>query len=272
MTKRPLVSVVMPVLDPHPVYFPEAVRSVLDQTLDDLELVIVEDPSSRSAAEMLREFSDPRIRHFRNPQRTCLVDQRNATLAHARAELIACLDADDICEPDRLQKQVDYLQQHPDTCVLGSQLTIIDENSRPRGHRNYPMQHEQIAAALPRFNPIAQPAVMFRSADVHQVGAYKYKEYVGLEDYDLWSRLAKNGYRLANHPQRLLRYRIHPGGLKASKLQGMIRGTLTVKRMHWSREMGWRGRMRMLMERALLWMPPALVMKAFLSTHVRSAR
>jgi glycosyltransferase involved in cell wall biosynthesis len=260
----------MPVLDPHPVYFPAAVRSVLDQTLDDIELVIVEDPSARSAAEMLQPFKDPRIRHYLNPQRTCLVDQRNATLGHARADLIACLDADDVCEPDRLQKQVDYLRQHPDVCVVGSQLTIIDENSQPRGHRNYPMQHEEIIAALPRFNPIAQPAVMFRSGDVQQVGGYEYKQYVGLEDYDLWSRLAKRGFRFANHPQRLLRYRIHPGGLKASKLRGMIRGTLTVKRMHWSGQMGLRGRLRMLLERMLLWMPPGLVLKAFLSTHVRS--
>jgi hypothetical protein len=151
-------------------------------------------------------------------------------------------------------------------------LTIIDEDGRPRGHRNYPIRHEQIIAALPRFNPLAQPAVMFRRDAVQQVGGYQYKEYVGLEDYDLWSRLAKRDFRFANHPRRLLRYRIHPGGLKASKLRGMIRGTLTVKRMHWLGELGLRGRLRMLVERSLLWLPPRLVLKAFVSTHVRSDR
>ena len=110
-TTAPLVSVVMPVLNPHPKFFFEAVASVLDQTLGDLELVIVEDPSERDAAPILEKFRDRRIRHIRNPRRTSLIEQRNRSIREARAPLVAQLDADDICYPNRLQAQYDFLCQ-----------------------------------------------------------------------------------------------------------------------------------------------------------------
>src|SRR5439155_27194000 len=98
MTARPAVSVLMPVLNPHPVYFPEAVASIVGQTFPDWELVIVEDPSATSAAELLGRFDDPRIRLIANPQVTGLIAQRNRTLAEASADLVALIDADDIAE------------------------------------------------------------------------------------------------------------------------------------------------------------------------------
>ena len=96
----PLVSVVMAVYRPHPVYFPEAVRSVLTQTVSNLELVIVEDPSPASGVDMLKGIDDPRVRHHVNSTRTCLVDQRNLCVAKARSDFVAILDADDVAEPD----------------------------------------------------------------------------------------------------------------------------------------------------------------------------
>src|SRR5947207_11341680 len=112
----PSVSVLMPVLNPHPVYFREAVQSILAQERADLELVIVEDPGERSAAELLP--ADPRIRHVRNPERTSLVDQRNRALAEARADFVAMLDADDIAEPARLATQLAFLRDHPEVGVV----------------------------------------------------------------------------------------------------------------------------------------------------------
>src|SRR6185369_10850241 len=100
----PAVSVVMPVLDPDPTYFRLAVESVLRQTLADLEFVIVEDPSPRSAATVLAEFADPRVRHFVNPARTSFAAQINRGLQESRSDLIARFDADDICDPRRLEK------------------------------------------------------------------------------------------------------------------------------------------------------------------------
>jgi len=259
----PLVSVVMPVLNPHPVYFPQAVESVLNQTLTDLELLVVEAPSQRSAGDYLAKYADLRVRHLRLDGPTTLVAQRNCGLAEARSELVALMDADDVCEPDRLAVQVEFMMNHPETTVLGSEIQIIDAQGRLRGYREYPRDHEAIVAAMPSFNPIAQPSVMLRKSRVLAAGGYLYSRFPATEDYELWCRLAVHGERFANLPRPLLRYRIHPDGAKTSMLRGILRGTLEVKEMYWRGRMGWALRFRRLAERALLLLPPSLVLWLF---------
>lgn len=268
MTNNPSISVLMPVLRPHPVYFREALESILSQTLADWELVIVEDPSESPAAAILAHFHDPRIRYQCNPQRTSLSDSLNLALALARAPLVARLDADDICEPDRLEQQCRFLGSHLEIDVLGSQITVIDQHGRTCGRRAYPLEHRSIREALPRFNPLAHPSVMFRRQAVLAAGGYQRKIN---EDYDLWSRMAHSGSRFANHSEALLRYRIHPEGLKASQLRAILRDTLEIKRRYWASEMGLRARARMLAECALLRLPPGLVLRLFSALHVRAA-
>ncbi|MDW8030145.1 MAG: glycosyltransferase family 2 protein, partial [Armatimonadota bacterium] len=141
MAKKPIVSVVMPAFNPHPVYFRQAVESILNQTFEDWEFVIVEDPSPRQAAEILKDYPDPRIRHFVNPKRTSLVQQRNRALEEACGKLIACQDADDISEPERLAKQVAFMESNPDVAVLGTPLTVIDGDGKVLGYRFYPCEH-----------------------------------------------------------------------------------------------------------------------------------
>ncbi len=190
---KPRVSVLMTVLNAHPVYFPKAVRSILEQTLPDFELLIIEDPSSRPAEPLLRRFNDPRIHHFLNPQRTSLIQQKNQGLAAASSDLVALFDADDIAEPERLEKQVHFLEGHPEVMVLGSQIQIIDSEQRPKGYRQFPLHHEDIMRALPSFVPLSHPSVMLRKGPVLDAGGYRFREYPVAEDYELWSRLAQCG-------------------------------------------------------------------------------
>jgi glycosyltransferase involved in cell wall biosynthesis len=211
---------------------------------------------------LLKEFSDPRIVHIANPQRTSHSRQRNQSLAHARGELVATLDADDVSEPSRISRQVRYLEEHPDVAVVGTQLAIIDTQGRTIGKRVYPTTHTDILAAMPRFNPIAQPSVMFRKEAVVAAGGYCYDRYPA-EDYELWSRLATRGTRFANLAEPLLKYRLHPGGMKSAKLKGVLRGTLDVKRRYWQSQMGLRGHARMALERLLLLVPPAITYQLF---------
>jgi glycosyltransferase involved in cell wall biosynthesis len=264
---RPLISVLLPVLNPHPEYFRQAVGSILSQTLSDLELLIVEDPSPRQAAPLLAEYSDSRIRHVSNAARTGLVQQLNQGLAEARGEVVARMDADDVAEPDRLLKQYELLRREQEVAVTGSQLRIIDGLGRHRGYRPYPLTHEAILAAMPRFNPLAHPSVMFRRDVVKNAGGYQYQLHN--EDYELWSRLAVSGRRFANHPEPLLRYRIHAGSVKATRLRMMIRGTLQVKDRYWREHMRLGDRLRLLGERCLLALPAGLVMEVFKRTAYR---
>jgi glycosyltransferase involved in cell wall biosynthesis len=231
--------------------------------LADFELIVVEDPSARSAREMLSAWDDSRIRYVGHERRTSFVTQLNRGLAEARAALVARLDADDVAEPERLQAQADYLRRHPEVAVVGSQIRIIDEQGQDRGHRAYPLEHEQIVRSLRRFNPFAHPGVMYRKDLVLQVGGYQCPQYHPAEDYELWSRMAVHGMRFANLSTALLRYRIHVRATKTSRLRDTLRHTLAVKNMYWRGAMDWRDRARFWGERLLLLLPPAVVLRLF---------
>jgi len=269
-SSTPMVSVMMPVLAPQPVYFREAVSSLLSQTLTDIELIIVEDPSETSAEQVIAELADPRIRYFRNPKRTSLVDQRNQALSEARAEFVACLDADDVALPERLQKQLEYMTDRGNVDVLGSQLLIIDAGGADIGYRAYPTSHEAIVKAMCEYNAIAQPSVMCRRRVMIECGGYQYRTYPVNEDYELWSRLVLRGARFANHPEPLLRYRIHAEGTKATMMRRMLHATIDVKKQFWVNRMTTRGRLRYWGEHVLLVLPSSWIFRLFALTQYQS--
>ena len=106
-------------------------------------------------------------------------------------------------------------------------------------------------------------------AAIVAAGGYGYDRYPAVEDYDLWSRLAKSGVRFANLPDPLLKYRLHPGGMKSTRLTGILRGTLDVKQRYWRSQLGLRGHVRMMLERLLLCVPPAITYQLFTWTALR---
>ena len=268
--RTPMVSVVMPVWNADSNHVREAIGSIITQTLTDWELIIVEDPSPRLACETVRSVGDPRIRYFANEERTSLVRQRNRALDECRAPLVAMLDSDDLCEPQRLEEQRKYLEEHPDCDVLGCQLRVIDQHSAHVADRDYPLNHEDIARLMSIRNAIPQPGVMFRRDRIVSVGAYQYDRYMGLEDYELWSRLLKQGARFANHPKHLVRYRIHDQQIKHQRIREQILGTIDVKQRHWSKDLGPGARVRLLLERMIVYLPPRLVLYLFRAVHFRS--
>jgi glycosyltransferase involved in cell wall biosynthesis len=266
MTGSPLVSIVMPVRDPDPRHFPAAIESLLAQTLQAFELIVVEDAGERdtgqpvrSVTECLARFDDDRIRHVENRE-PGIASARNRGIAEARAELVAMLDADDKCAPERLTAQSERMNAEPELTLLGTQLRVIDEHDVETGGRRYPTLHEEILRVMPIYNPIAQPSIMMRKAAVDAVGGYRDRT---CEDYDLWSRLALDGARFANLEEALVLYRLHTGAMKSRKLRASLRDTIDIKREHWGGRQSWRGRLRLLGEHGLLLLPPRLVMAIF---------
>ena len=266
---QPVVSVVICVIDPHPIYFADAVGSILQQTLKDLELIIVEEPSSAEARDILKQFDDIRIRHFLHPFRTSLIEQRNRGMEYAKTDLIAVLDSDDIAELDRLEKQVSYLNLHPEIGVLGTQLHLIDSEGKTIGYRHYPTDPEVINETMMLFNPIGQPSVMYRKSLVKAMGGYKYIRYSVNSDYELWCSLASKGVKFANLKEALVRYRIHPMGMKTKKLREVVKATIDIKQQYFYGKMGPRALLRLWVEKMLLLLPSMLVLKLFLHLNLK---
>ncbi len=264
----PRVSIVVAAYRADPVQFAAMIRSALAQTFADFELLVLEDPPHGVAGDAVAAAADQRCRHIANERPVDLATARNQLLQLARGELVAILDADDVAMPDRLQRQVAFLDAHPEVTVLGAAIELVDSHDRTLGYHSFPTAHAEIARALRRRNPLAHPTVMFRRAAVLAVGGYRTLPNCTCDDYDLWSRLALAGARLGNLPQPLLRYRVHAGATKARQLRATLRDTLFLKRAHWAGQLDLGDRLRMLGERLLLLLPPAVVMALFLRTQV----
>lgn len=254
------ISVILPVHEPDPGYLRETLKSLLAQTHEEFEVLIIEARGERSAAPLLEELSDPRIRLIFEEGPGSMAAARMQGIAEAQHELIAMIDGDDCAMPERLALQVARFVAEPELSVLGTALEIIDEKGRPYAARQYPETDKEIRRAFRRFNAIAHPSVMLRKAAVLAAGGYRHST---CEDYELWCRMARAGHRFANLPERLLRYRIHHAATKSRRLRASLRDTLRIKQEHWSNELSLGDRVRMLQERALLLLPPRLVLRLF---------
>lgn len=210
MADSPLISVVMPAYNARR-YVAEAIESVLGQTFTDFEFLIIDDGSTDETGQILKDWGtrDTRIRVI-SQSNSGVGAALNAGLAQARGKYVARMDSDDVCLPQRFQKQVDYLEQTPDCVLVGSRVLMIDSDGAPLFEmESVQTTHEQIDQLLMEARwSIVHPAVMMRTSAVRQVGGYN-NELVPVEDHDLFLRLAEVG-KLANLPEVLLKYRKHP--------------------------------------------------------------
>jgi glycosyltransferase involved in cell wall biosynthesis len=208
----PQISVVMPVYNCQR-YLAEAMESVLAQTLGDFELIVVDDGSTDDSKKIVERYAakDGRIQLISRPN-TGIVGALNDGLGAARAPYLARMDGDDIALSQRFEKQFQYMESHPDCCLVGSRVILIDADGDPIREWVYEETHEAIDSAhLIGGWPVVHPTVMMRTQMVRDLGGYR-EEFKWLEDLDLFLRLAEHG-RLANLPEPLLKYRKHQGSV-----------------------------------------------------------
>ena len=188
-------------------YLKEAVESILNQTFRDFEFIIIDDGSTDGTSEIIARYekADDRIRVYHQENRG-LVASLNRGCQLAKGEYIARMDADDISLPERLEKQVEFLNAHPDIGVLGTWMELINENSVPQNKVRVPTSPWLIGWSLIFANCMVHSSVMMRRDIVEQLGFYR-PEALHAEDYDLWARISSIT-KLANIPEVLLRYRI----------------------------------------------------------------
>lgn len=213
----PMVSVLLPVRDGLP-YLPAAVESILNQTYGNFELIVVDDGSLDKSRELIaaRALLDHRIRLVANPGNG-LVDALNHGIGLARGAYVARMDADDIAMPERLERQVAFLDAHQHIAVLGTQVHHIDEKGAPYGKASaFPTDPEAISAALMEKGcVIRHPTIMARRDALVAIGGYR-SALVYAEDFDLWLRMAER-YQLANLADATLFYRLHANAISVSR-------------------------------------------------------
>jgi glycosyltransferase involved in cell wall biosynthesis len=170
------------------------------------------------------------VRALRNAQNLGTVATRNRGLSaiDPQAAYVAVMDADDVALPERLERQVAFLEAHPEHAAVGSQIVVIDEQGRPLGERRYPVDADEVVRVIGRYNPIAHPAATIRRSVLDAVGGYD-PRYPRCQDYDLWLRIADR-WPLANLDEPLLRYRISSGQAKQKHLRQSLRLTIEIQR------------------------------------------
>lgn len=203
----PRVSVVSTVYNGEP-YFDRAIPGILAQTLEDFELILVDDGSQDRTPELLRELAarEPRVRIF-SPGRLGAAAAYNYGVAQATGEYIARQDFDDRSYPDRLRLQVEFLDAHPEVGMVGGYYVLVDERRGERYVRMPPTEHAAILPAMARYVPIAHTVATFRRRAWVEAGGYPIVN--NLIDLRFYLRVGKLGWRFANIPEVVGEHYVH---------------------------------------------------------------
>jgi glycosyltransferase involved in cell wall biosynthesis len=271
MQHAPVVTVLLRVYNGER-FLDEAIRSVLEQRFENFELLVIDDGSTDATPMILdRYIADPRVRVIRQANRGLSASTRLG-VEKARGIYVAIMDADDWCFPDRLGKQVSFLEGNPDHVIVGSALQIIDENGRDRGFRRYPLDDESIREATVLYNPLGHPSVCFRRLDALACGNYT-TEFETAEDFDFNVRLRAHG-KAANFAEALVKYRTHGNAVKVGRLRKQLSETIRLRalisgRYRYRRTV--RSKFVDIVQRALLLLPAKLVIRVFELAFYRSS-
>jgi glycosyltransferase involved in cell wall biosynthesis len=264
----PRVSVLLPVYNAEE-YVPAMLESLHRQTLNDFEVIMVDDGSTDRSGALLEQAAatDARFRLIRQAANTGIVAALNRGLDECRAPYVARMDADDIALPDRFARQVAHLEANPDIVALGTALAYIDSTGKSLDR----VRRCALGGSMLRGNPLLHPTVMLRRGVLEQHAIRYRAEYIYAEDYFLWLELSRLG-RLAALDEVAYLYRVSGTTLRSRKLRNMLRATLRVKLTGW-RRLGLRPTpadlFGMAIEAGLLFVPPRWVWQAYLWANFR---
>jgi glycosyltransferase involved in cell wall biosynthesis len=229
------VSVILPVHNGMP-YLPSSIESMLAQTYSNMEVIVVDDGSNDGTKEYLQSIPDSRMRILREDACHGVVAALSRGLSEARGEFIARQDADDLSHPERLERQVQYLQNHPDVAVVATCADFINDEGNPidtdwtravRSQHDPAVSPGQVRSLLPLTCCLIHGTVMARTDVLRKAGGYR-AEFEWAEDYDLWLRLLPD-HGFAKLPDRLYTYRIHQKQVSAQRRELQINRTIRAK-------------------------------------------
>lgn len=196
----------------HEEYLREALDSVVAQSLSPDEVVMVADgPLTPGLEAVLTDYASslPQLKLVRLERNSGLGKALNEGLKHCSYELVVRMDTDDVCFPNRFQRQLDFMQEHPEVDASSAWMEEFEgETDNVKSVKKVPQSYEEISNYIKSRNPLNHPAVIFRKSKVVAAGGYMH--FPLFEDWYLWARMFKNGARLANIPECLMHFRTSP--------------------------------------------------------------
>lgn len=216
-----LISVIMSNFNTPEEFLRSSIESVLDQTYTEFEFIIIDDCSTDNSLAIIESYDDKRIRILKNERNLGITKSLNRGLAAAKGEFVARMDADDICLPERFEKQIEFLKKNPQVIVCGTGVELIGDWRGKYTHqklcRTIPDRETfKIHLLFGNFPNIVHPTAMFdrKKLDLFNI---KYNEtYIYAQDYRMWVSCSEHG-ECANIPETLLYYRVHGGAVSDSK-------------------------------------------------------
>jgi len=200
-----LVSVLMPVYNASG-FVKEAMESILNQSYRDIEFIIINDGSTDDSEKIIQSIKDNRIRYVKNEKNLGLIATLNKGIDLCEGTYIARMDADDISLPDRIKKQVEFMNKNLDIGVCGTDYIQFGKGKQMLSKSHH--EHEWIAGWMLFNSSVVHPSLMMRTSVIKNEKPYFNDSYKHVEDYELWSRLIFK-CKFADVPEALLKYRLH---------------------------------------------------------------
>lgn len=223
----PEITVLMPVRNGEK-YIREAIDSILKQTFTDFELLIMDDGSTDKTVDIIKDYTDQRIRLERRKHN--FIKNLNEGMNLASGIYIARMDADDIMHSERLRIQLKRMKKNPEIIVCGTWARIFSEKEHKRNvsHLGYGIIHEPTLELL-KYNMLLHSSVMIKKEFLfnHHI---EYQNYPYAEDYKLWFDIAKAGGTLFVEPQELLMYRINNAQVTVTNKEEMYLSSIRIKK------------------------------------------
>jgi len=214
------LSVILPVYNAEK-YIAEAIESILTQSYQDFEFIIINDGSTDRSLDIIQSYADQDSRiQLVSRDNKGLIFTLNEAISLAKGDFIARMDADDISLPNRFEQQIKYLDEHPKTAVVGTGYRYMDEAGVVGDKRNVFTAFEDIKASFYFTNPIAHPSVMINYRLLGSEYCYL-EQYKTIEDLELWFRISAN-HEIVNLAEVLLHYRVLDSSITGSNLQLQI--------------------------------------------------
>lgn len=229
--KNPLVSIIMPVFNGS-LYLEDVIKSILNQTYRNLELLILDDCSVDQSIKIIEQFDDDRIKLFKNRTNQGYVKGLNFLISKCKGKLVARNDQDDISLPLRIEKQVKTFLSLPSLAVLGGQIKTFGLNSK---RISYPTSKEDIKAFMLFNTALHHPTIMFNKSKVQFNDRSLYNEKLApSEDYFLWTELSEE-LHVENLPDIILKYRVHTENYSTIKKQDQKNNNLIIREKYFKK-------------------------------------